>query len=63
MTARGYVMSENDRLQNHEEKKRLEERASAAAARKMDDKIIGEFLTKFEKDYRANINERKKGSK
>lgn len=55
-------MSEKNRSRNQEEKRQLEERARIAA-QKPDEKIVGEFLAKFEKDYRASINERKKGSK
>lgn len=62
MTARGHAMSEKNRSRNQEEKRQLEERARIAA-QKPDEKIVGEFLAKFEKDYRASINERKKGSK
>jgi hypothetical protein len=60
MTARGYAMVPKSKLTT-EEIEQLEERAKAAA-QKSDDRSVNEFLKKFEKDYRANIKEREKGS-
>ncbi|GAA3855374.1 hypothetical protein AFIC_002090 [[Pseudomonas] carboxydohydrogena] len=60
MTARGHAMVSKSTALSKEELERFEERARAA--RKADDGLVKEFLSKFAKDYRANIEERKKGT-
>lgn len=49
-------MSQADRARTNEEIDRLFERAASAAK---DEKIVTEFLKGFEKDYRAQIKQRK----
>ena len=56
MTARGNAMSQADRVRKNEEIDRLFERAVSAGK---DEKIVTEFLKGFEKDYRAQIKQRK----